>query len=253
MGHGAASRRASPVARGLVASALDPVGGRGGARSGTAVRRRRPARRGGGRQHASASRSAPPTSPTSRRPRTRRSAAEPGPGGQPRARRRARHAGRAGLPDVSRSQFAVQPIQEQDVPAYGDLDLPEQFEGPGQRDDDRRGDRAADEAEPRPDRLPHGNPDGRRRHPDGQPPRQPDLLRRHSAHPLRPLLVPPAGRPAAERRQHQLSPRLHVQAAAPHPAVQGRQAVSPRPSSRTPSATRSTTSTRSTWTRSPPP
>lgn len=30
----------------------------------------------------------------------------------------------------TRSQFAVQPIQEQDVPAYGDLDLPENYEGP---------------------------------------------------------------------------------------------------------------------------
>ena len=27
-------------------------------------------------------------------------------------------------------QFAVQPVQEQDIPAYGDLDLPEQYEGP---------------------------------------------------------------------------------------------------------------------------
>jgi cobalt-zinc-cadmium efflux system outer membrane protein len=30
----------------------------------------------------------------------------------------------------TRSQFAVQPIQEQNVPAYGDLDLPEEMEGP---------------------------------------------------------------------------------------------------------------------------
>ena len=29
-----------------------------------------------------------------------------------------------------RSQFAVQPIQEADVPAYGELDIPEQYEGP---------------------------------------------------------------------------------------------------------------------------
>ena len=31
---------------------------------------------------------------------------------------------------LSRSQFAVQPIQEANVPAYGELDLPEEMEGP---------------------------------------------------------------------------------------------------------------------------
>jgi cobalt-zinc-cadmium efflux system outer membrane protein len=32
----------------------------------------------------------------------------------------------------TQAQFVVQPIQEQEVPAYGDLDLPEQYEGPAE-------------------------------------------------------------------------------------------------------------------------
>ena len=216
--------RASPIARGLVAChGLVPVGGRGGARTGTAVstsahrpaRLRAPAR--------SASPWAPPTSPTSERRRSPRSAAGRGRGAAVRPPPPSPRP-RTGLPDVEPETVRRRADRGAECPRLRRPGPARAIRRARRRDDDRRGDRSAHEAEPRPDRLPHGDPHGGRRHPHGQPPRQPDLLRRHPARPVWPLLVPPTRRPAAERRQHHLSPRRVVQTTRPHPAVQDRQA-----------------------------
>ena len=256
MGQCTASRRASPVAQVLIACGrMDPAGlGR------RRVRRDRSSTRGTARCRGrgaapSASRSVPPTSPTrghalASRPSAASRAREAATSRQPPSprpsapvfrtstpepvRRPAHPGGRMSPPTAS----STSPRSTEGLPSGMTIDAAIEH---------------ADQAEPRPDGLPHGDPDGRGRHPHGQPPRQPDLLRRHPAHPLRPLLVPAARRPAAERRQHQLSARRHASSGAHAPVSTGSPGGSPRPSSRTPSATRSTTSTRSTSTPSPRP
>jgi outer membrane protein, heavy metal efflux system len=130
MGHGAASRRASPIARSLVAStalifmAAVPARAQGpqfdvGAPPGAA---------------AGASTVGQPLGaadfPDYEAPSITPFSGKAGPGGS-RAPAAALAAPSAPVFRTSApSQFAVQPIQEQDIPAYGDLDLPEQYEGP---------------------------------------------------------------------------------------------------------------------------
>ena len=83
------------------------------------------------------------------------------------------------------------------------------------RPDDRHGHRDCSSARTSTSWPPAGGPDGPGRRPDGRPPGQPGLLRRPAAHPLRPLLVPPARRPEPDRRQHQRTPSTSAASARP--------------------------------------
>ena len=147
---------------------------------------------------------------------------------------------------------AVQPLQTSPPTATSSCPTEAGRLRPPGRHDARCRHRAADQAEPRPRGRPPGDPHGPGRRPHGQPPRQPDLLRRHPAHSLRPLLVPAARRPAAERHQHQLSARHHRSSGRRAPTRRARPRSHRGPAPGRHPQLRSTTSTPSTWTSSPP-
>ena len=143
MDHGAASRRASPIARGLVASAALILWAAAAAHAqGPQFDVGAPPGAAGGASTVGQPLGAAdfpdfgtPVDRTVQRPS--------GPGGQPRARRRPRRARRRSSGRRAGTSSPFTPIQEQNVPAYGDLDLPEQVRRARRRHDDRRGDRSA--------------------------------------------------------------------------------------------------------------
>ena len=112
------------------------------------------------------------------------------------------------------------------------------------RPDARRGDRPARPREPRPAALQLGDPRGPGRRPDRQPPRQPGPLRRRPARPLRQLHQ---GRPGGPT-QYDVNISYPVDYSGKRQArTAAARAAAERPggrSTRTPSGSRSTTSTR---------
>jgi cobalt-zinc-cadmium efflux system outer membrane protein len=132
MGHGAAIRRASRVARSvgaviaLLVAASATARGQGpqidyGAPPGAAAGASTVGQPLGAADFPDFEGAAPSLAPLSGRA---------GPGG---SHAPAASFGAPGTPNFrtsTRSQFAVTPIQEQNIPAYGELDLPEQYEGP---------------------------------------------------------------------------------------------------------------------------